>query len=188
MTLEPVRLEQLRPEQEALGLGDALAQLSALCASAAELSASPEGLELLARTLLGLRWLQDQLRELGSELEEAVGQAVNGLPGRLLAVEGLGVLQARWSSAPRSQSQEDKEEMARLAAEWAQDHRQLSRTGEVEAPEQAVLRALLAGFSLTPRKTALRKMGVDPDEWGEQRSSGRWSCKVLQNDERGAAR
>jgi hypothetical protein len=139
------------------------------------------GLENVARTFLGIRWLIDQLKGVQADLDAIVAEGTREMPGSMLAVDGWGVLQGKWSPATLSHSPDDKAEMARRVAEWARDHRTVDRHGVVEAPEEAVQRCLLEAFSLTPRKTALRTMGVDVDEYGERRGTGRWSCRVTDN-------
>lgn len=142
----------------------------------------PEGgLEAAARTFLGLRWLIDQMKGIQAELDEVIGKAVHDEAGAMLPVEGWGVVQGKWAPATLSHSPEQKEAMAKAVIDYARDHRTVDRNGVVESPEEAVARHLLEAFSITPRKTALRSMDVDVDEYGERRGTGRWSCRVTDN-------
>ena len=171
----------LATAEEAFGLEEMLDGLYDYVAALKANGVPEGGLEPVARTFLGLRWLIDQLKGIAAELDEVVGKAASDEPGAMLAVEGWGVIQGKWSPATLSHTPDQRAEMARRVTEYAQDHRTVDRNGVVESPEEAVARHLLEAFSITPRKTALRAMGVDVDEYGERRGTGRWSCRVTDN-------
>lgn len=134
--------------------------------------------EALAFGLVALKTITDDLRIVLRTIEDDV---VRLLPSKRVEVDGLGVLEKKRSSTRKAwQSEELLDRVLRIGIDP-------EGTGELPAPGELVSRlraALVAAVPFTSslgwRVSALRELGLDPDEWCES-TPGRMGLQITDN-------
>lgn len=150
------------------------AHLADLCTDANDLAEAMDpdrviaGAKMLAELREYAAWLATVTRDLEVALGKELGREVVG-------VEGVGLVAGGWYSG--SWKFDDQAALISAVADRARDQRQVDRNGEVESEADAVRRVLTETFSVTPRVTALKALGLDPGDYGT-RGDGRPTVKI----------
>lgn len=134
--------------------------------------------EDLARELKKTLKQKEELREYEEFLRERLAQLALDQEGKILTTN-YGAFRAEWKPGNLKW---DKAGLAHevyrraQAGEFSHD----KATGEIVGePEWRVFQALKEFFDFTPRKTPLKKYGIDIDEFAEKTSDGKWACRIL---------
>lgn len=147
--------------------------LNSAIAESEEVLATQASIEKQVRELVWLKSQKAAITELITQTENAIGEA---MAGKRLELPGLGVIERNKRSARKAWNHADLQQAIRQVA---MDNRLADpETGELETAAEAEARLLKETANPSWRTTALKEIGIDPDEYCETTFSPGWALRT----------
>jgi hypothetical protein len=116
------------------------------------------------------------MRELEREIETILAERLDNIGQKTLSLDSVGIFERKWSSPAKKW---DSEAIISKMFQKLPDIPRLidKKTGEIQSDADALVSLLAKCARLEWRATPLKELGLDPDEYAEKTTNGRYTIR-----------